>query len=281
MIKCRLIPSREEIVIDTIQLKNLLKKKLANKERKIIYNKKEDKLRVEDINTGKGITLSLPGVMGRYEKDKEAAIDEVVYYIDEALNAMAVSEQLKGNETRIFPVIRSTSFPTEKNDGTKLVYRDHTAETRIFYAIDMNQSYQLITSTQLNEEGITQESIDEIARFNLKSLPAEPKKDEVAGNIFYFFNHNDGYDASRILNHRLIQGMEKQATGKLVAAVPHQDVLILGDIQNNQGYDVLAQMTMQFFTTGNIPITSLPFYVEDGQFNPIFIMAKKRPIEED
>ncbi len=33
----------------------------------------------------------------------------------------------------------------------------------------------------------------------------------------------------------------------MVLAVPHQDVLIIGDIQDNTGYDVLAHMTMDFF----------------------------------
>ncbi len=31
-------------------------------------------------------------------------------------------------------------------------------------------------------------------------------------------------------------------------AVPHQDVLIIADIRNKTGYDVMAHLTMEFFT---------------------------------
>lgn len=62
----------------------------------------------------------------------------------------------------------------------------------------------------------------------------------------------------------------------MVLAVPHQDVLIIGDIQDNTGYDVLAHMTMDFFADGLVPITSLPFVYNNGKLEPIFIMAKNR-----
>ena len=41
--------------------------------------------------------------------------------------------------------------------------------------------------------------------------------------------------------------MQAQVEGDMTLSVPHQDVLIIGDIRNETGYDVLAQMTMHFF----------------------------------
>jgi len=235
---------------------------------------------VEDKQTGKGITLSIPGILSRYDEEKEQAIDEVVYYIDQALQAMNADQSLKGQEKNIFPVIRSTSFPTKTKDGVELVYRDHTAETRIYYALDIGQSYRLISTDFLKELNLTAGGIDEVARFNLRRLPIEYRVDEVAGNPFYFINYNDGYDGSRLLNPLLLDEMKKKAKGDLAVAVPHQDVLIFADLRNKKGYDILAQMTMKFFTTGNIPITSLPFLVEGEQLQPIFILAKNKPIDE-
>ena len=55
----------------------------------------------------------------------------------------------------------------------------------------------------------------------------------------------DSYDASRILDQSLIDKMERKVTGKLAVAIPHQDVLIFADIQNDTGYDVLAQIALQ------------------------------------
>ena len=41
----------------------------------------------------------------------------------------------------------------------------------------------------------------------------------------------------------------------MLVGVPHQDVLILADIRNKTGYDVMAHLTMEFFTKGLVPIT--------------------------
>ncbi|WP_085523074.1 DUF1444 domain-containing protein [Tuberibacillus sp. Marseille-P3662] len=266
--------------MDSIQMKKRLEKRLKTSDRRITFNKKEDKLRIEDIHTEKGITLSLPGVISRYENNQDKGIDEVVYYVDEALKVMQNTQQLKGKEDAIYPVIRSTSFPTETGDGKQLLYKDHTAETRIFYAVDLDQSYRLIDHALMEEEGLHERIVDEMARFNLRSLPFEAKKDVVAGNTFFFVNYNDGYDASRILNPVFLDQMRQRVTGEMAVAVPHQDVLIVADIQNNQGYDILGQMTMNFFSNGYIPITSLPFIYEDEQLEPIFILAKNKPKNE-
>ncbi len=127
---------------------------------------------------------------------------------------------------------------------------------------------------------LTEEQIREMARFSVKTLPTVYKKDEVAGNIFYFVNANDGYDASRILNESFLKEMSTIIEGDMTLSVPHQDVLIIGDIRNETGYDVLAQMSMHFFTVGTVPITSLSFIYEDGELEPIFILAKNRVKKE-
>lgn len=70
--------------------------------------------------------------------------------------------------------------------------------------------------------------------------------------------------------------MRERIEGDMAISVPHQDVLIIGDIRNETGYDVLAQMTMHFFSIGRVPITSLSFVYENGELTPIFILAKNR-----
>ena len=105
--------------------------------------------------------------------------------------------------------------------------------------------------------------------------------DQVQGNDYYFIATQDGYDASRILNDSFLEDMKQKATGDLAVAVPHQDVLILADIRNDIGYDILAQMTMKFFAEGRIPITSLPFIYENKKLEPVFIMARNKPRNND
>ncbi|MFC3883266.1 DUF1444 domain-containing protein [Bacillus songklensis] len=258
------------------KMRKLLEERLANEDWSLSYNRKQDTLRVEHKETKKGTTVSLPGLIAKWEEKKEAALDEMIYYITEALNVMHDEQELQGKQKHIYPVIRSTSFPTKTAEDIELVYDEHTAETRVYYALDLGKTYRLIDHAMLKKENWSHTQIREVAAFNLRSLNLPLKEDSVAGNAFYFVNTNDGYDASRILNDAFLKQFSEKVRGTMAVAVPHQDVLILADIQNDVGYDVLAQMTMSFFTNGRIPITALSFLYEDGQLEPIFILGKNR-----
>ncbi|WP_010096178.1 DUF1444 domain-containing protein [Ornithinibacillus scapharcae] len=261
----------------SLKMKQILEERLSDSNYTTRFNREQDTLRIERKNTRQGVTIKLPNIIGKFNERGEQAIDELVDHILESLKIMNQSYQLKGNEKNIFPVIRSTSFPTETKSAEKLVYKDHTAETRIFYALDLGKSYRLVDETMLENESWTLKQIDEIATFNLRSLENDYKLDRVADNDFYFFAKQDGYDASRILNDSLLEEIEGKCKGEVAIAVPHQDVLIIADIQNKTGYDILAQITMKFFTEGRIPITSLPFIYEEKKLTPIFILAKNKP----
>jgi uncharacterized protein YtpQ (UPF0354 family) len=258
------------------QMKKELETRLARVDRAISYDREKDVFRIENKSTGKGISISLSGVVAKWHIEKEKAIDEVVYYVEEGLNAMEDPIRLSDHEKNIFPVIRSASFPTEAEEGIPFLIDEHTAETKIYYAVDMGKTYRLIDSRVMEKEGWEASRIREIALFNVRSLSTPLKEDQVRGNLFYFLNTNDGYDASRILNKGFLNEMKKRITGTMVIAVPHQDVLIIADIRNNTGYDVLAQMAMSFFANGRVPITALSFIYEHGELEPIFILGKNK-----
>lgn len=261
----------------TVKLKNILKERFSNENYRTSYNRDKDTFRVEWKDSKQGITITLPNVVSKYDERGEVAIDDLTEHVEEALRIMNEEHHLSGKEKHIFPVIRATSFPTETKSGEKMLYKDHTAETRVYYALDLGKSYRLIDEGLLEKEGWTKERIDEVAAFNLRSLEIDYNKDTVAENDFYFVAKQDGYDASHILNEAFLEEMKLNAKGELAVAVPHQDVLIIADVQNKTGYDILAQMTMKFFAEGRIPITSLPFIYEDKHLEPIFILAKNRP----
>lgn len=263
----------------SIEMKRKLENRLKRPEWRFTFDHEQDTLRIEEEKSGKGMTLSLPGIISKYEAGRESVVEDIAHHVEEALQMMSEPQQLSGQEKQIFPVIRAASFPAETNEGTPFVYEDHTAETRIYYALDLGQSYRLIDEDMMKKEDWTRGHIREVARFNLRSLDHPMKTDEVAGNTFYFVNKNDGYDASRILNQALLEEMNEKVEGTLAVAVPHQDVLIFADIKNDTGYDVLGQMAMSFFTNGSVPITALSFLYENGELEPIFIMARKKPKE--
>lgn len=262
--------------MDSKKMKLELEKRLITPDRVIKFDREKDQLRIENRNTGKGITVSLPGIIAKWQTSKEKAIDEVVYYVEEGLKAMGNQPSAKEPEKKIFPVIRSTSFPSEAEEDVPFFTDDHTAETRIYYALDMGNTYRLIDVNMMKRENWTSEMIRETALFNARSLSTNLKADVVAGNTFYFLNTNDGYDASRILNKSFLEDMKTKIKGDMALAVPHQDVLIIADIENETGYDVLAQMTMSFFASGRVPITALSFLYEENELEPIFILGKNR-----
>lgn len=266
--------------MDSKKLKNILKERLADENRTFTFDSKKDTLRIENTKTNKGITVELPPVLANYENIQEKAIDEIIYYVDEALNVMGEEHSMEGKEKFIFPVIRSTSFPMEAEEGNPFLFDDHTAETRVFYALDLGKTYRLIDEKMLQREKWQGDRIREIARFNVRSLSTKVKSDIVAGNTFYFLNTNDGYDASRILNESWLRDMKDQISGTMAVAIPHQDVIIIADVQNETGYDVLAQMAMSFFASGHVPITALSFLYEEDELEPIFIMGKNKKREQ-
>lgn len=262
--------------ITNLQLKRKLDESLKNEAYLTSYNRDKDIYRVEWKETNKGMGITLSTVVAKYNQRGEEAFDELVDHIIEALRIMNETHELKGLEQYVYPVIRATSFPVETKDKTKLVTKEHTAETRVFYALDLGKSYRLIDEDMLKQANWTHDHIDEISTFNMRSLNYEYKHDRVADNDFYFIATQDGYDASRILNEIFLEEMFSKTKGEMAVAVPHQDVLIIVDIQNKAGYDVLAQLTMQFFTDGRIPITSLPFIYEDKKLEPVFILPENK-----
>lgn len=261
----------------SMKMKNILEERLANEAYRTSFNRDNDTFRIEWKASKQGVTIKLPQIIGKYNERGEVAIDELVDHLQEALAMMNRSYTLEGNEANVYPVIRATSFPQEMTTGAKLITTEHTAETRIFYALDIGKSYRLIDEGMLEKDKWTKERLHESALFNLRSLNMDYKVDTVRENDFYFIATQDGYDASRILNDAFLEEMKQRATGDLTVAVPHQDVLILADIKNDTGYDILAQLTMKYFAEGRIPITSLPFIYDEKKLEPIFILAKNKP----
>lgn len=263
------------------ELVEILKNRLTSKHFEWNFDEEKDQLRLDHTLLKKGMDLSLPEILSKYNNRKDKAIDEVVHTIAATFRAME-KEKKQGfqSEAKIFPVIRSTSFPMKTASGDAFVTNEHTAETRVYYALDLGETYRLIDESMLEALQKTMPEIKEVASFNVRGLSTKMKKDEVAGNFYYFVNNNDGYDASRILNEAFLRDIAQEIEGDMTVSVPHQDVLIIGDIRNKTGYDVLAQMTMHFFTNGTVPVTSLSFVYEEGHLEPIFIMAKNRVAEK-
>lgn len=238
------------------------------------FDREKEELRVERTDNGQGITIALSKALNKAKND-DKIIDELVYYIDESISRMG-EEKIDAEAATIYPVVRATSFPDKSKAGDQFIITPHTNETNIYYAIDFDKSYRLIDQALLESLGMSEEDMKVLAANNLQNLPVEIKKQTVQDNDFYFINHNDGYDSSRILNTDFLHEMLGKTEGEMLVGLPHQDVLIIADCKNNVGYDIMAQMMMQYFAEGLTPITSLSFSYDGTKLQPVFILGKQR-----
>ena len=260
--------------MNVFQMRDKLKARLIHLNVDFKFDREEETLRIYRTDSHKGVTIKLNAIVAKYEEQKDKIIDEIVYYVEEAIAQMGDHSLEKMEDIKIMPVVRATSFDKKTKEGHSFIYSEHTAETNIYYALDLGKSYRLIDESMLKTLNMTEQQIKEMSLFNVRKLKNKYSTDEVKGNIFYFINSNDGYDASRILNTSFLNEVQEQCEGEMLVAVPHQDVLIIADIRNKTGYDVMAHLTMEFFTKGLVPITSLSFGYDKGHLEPIFILGK-------
>lgn len=260
--------------MNVFQMRDKLKARLNHLDVDFKFDREEETLRIYRTDNHKGVTIKLNAIVAKYEEQKDKIIDEIVYYVEEAIAQMGDHSLEKMEDLKIMPVVRATSFDKKTKEGHSFIYSEHTAETNIYYALDLGKSYRLIDESMLKTLKMTEQQIKEMSLFNVRKLKNKYSTDEVKGNIFYFINSNDGYDASRILNTSFLNEVQEQCEGEMLVAVPHQDVLIIADIRNKTGYDVMAHLTMEFFTKGLVPITSLSFGYDKGHLEPIFILGK-------
>ncbi len=208
------------------------------------------------------------------QEEKDKAVQAFVSRVTRALPATEQSIRLREQQHMIYPVMRTAAFPTGETAGKRLLKREHTAESIVLYALDFGESYVLVNEEMARDAEVTTDEVHRWALHNVKQLPNEPKLDFVADNRFYFFSH-DHYAASRILNDKLLYDLQKKITGEMIAAIPHQDVLIVADVRNSAGYDVISRLAMKFYGEGHIPITPMPLMVEENrELTPIFVMPE-------
>ena len=267
--------------MNVFQMRDKLKDRLSKPEVKFTFNREDETLRISRVDNGKGVTVKVATIVAKYKEQKENIVDEIVYYVEEAIEQMKGEGLSEVNSAQIMPVLRSPSFDKKDKDGNEFVIEEHTAETNIYYVVDLGKSYRLMDEKMLESMKLSKQQLKEMALFNVRKLENKYTTDEVKGNIFYFINSNDGYDASRILNTTFLNEIQDQCEGEMLVAVPHQDVLIIADIRNKTGYDVMAHLTMEFFTKGLVPITSLSLGYDKGHFEPIFILGKNNKQKRD
>lgn len=173
---------------------------------------------------------------------------------------------------KVYPVLRSVSFA--KNSKQTFIKKEHTNETTIYYAIDLENSYKLIDEKFFNEFEITEDVLHDNAIKNLAKLPLKYNVDTVADNTFYFLNAKDGYDGARLLDDNVLKYFWNKIKSPFYVGLPHQDTLIIADVKNKKGLEILQKMMVHFFTEGRVPITTITFKYDGTNLESLFIFVE-------
>lgn len=260
--------------------KDYIFNKILSKLDKIaIYEKKEqENIYILDYN-GKKAKIDIGVFLAKLDKKQttvsDKKVEEFVYYIVENFQAQDINMKYideKDIFNNIYPVLRSSSF--NKDNKESLLKEVHTKETEVYYVLDFKKGYKFLSNTFLKERGIELSQLRKLAYNNLQKLPLKYNKDEVFGNIFYFLNAKDGYDGARLLNKEILDYFYKKIGGEYYIGLPHQDTLIISDIKNKKGLEVLQKMMVHFFTEGLVPITTITFKYDGKKIESLFIFVE-------
>ncbi len=213
-------------------------------------------------------TISLQSLYNRVEQypdQRREALYTMVNRIMAGIQGVAADRQLKGQEAAVYPVLRHHSF-LNSSEETIYVAKPHTSETVLVYALDHPHGYSIIESPMLERAGWTVDQLHAYAMENLRKLDFPVRTQEVGDHLIHFINPTDGYAASRILLDNLLEQYEQTKRGRMLGvAIPHQDVLIIADLADDQGAQLLARLTYDFASKGEVPITPIPFLYENGE----------------
>ena len=154
--------------MNVFQMRDTLKQRLKHLDVDFKFDREEETLRIYRRDNFKGVTIKLNAIVAKYEEQKEKIIDEIIYYVEEAIAQMDDNGLSKMKDIQVMPVIRSTSFDKKTKKGHQFVIEEHTAETNIYYALDLGKSYRLIDESMLKTLGLTSQQIKEMSMFNIR-----------------------------------------------------------------------------------------------------------------
>ncbi|AME08842.1 MULTISPECIES: DUF1444 family protein [Gemella] len=246
-----------------------------------IYERKlkEKSIFILDYN-GHKAKVDIDNFVKRLNNDKtkisDKKFEEFLYHLEQnfiSQNKITQNELVKEDSfKKIYPVIRSTGF--NKDNKVDLIKFSHTNETAIYLAYDFDTGYKLLDKDILKQLNTNKKTLLEIAESNLEKLPLKFNTDIVAGNTFYFLNAKDGYDGARILDKKVLNYFYDKIGGEYYLGLPHQDVLVIADIKNKKGLEILQKMMIHFFTEGLVPITTITFKYDGSNIESLFIFIE-------
>lgn len=197
----------------------------------------------------------------KYDASPEMREELISNHIAVLLETFANQEQAF-DVAQIYPVLRHKSYL--RLDTIKFAHAPYNSELVILFAIDSPKSMKFLNETDLEKSGLTLSSLQEAA-VKILELKLRSVKLQV-GNAVFFLTGGDGYVTSLLLLKDLWNDDKFPVNGKLVAAVPTRDVLIVTGSEDKQGLTTMNGVISDVMETDGYGITEIPFVYEEGQF---------------
>lgn len=165
--------------------------------------------------------------------------------------------------------IKATLFPQIKGNmdvPEPLVRRTFVAEAdlHVYYVRDFGDSMGYVKVSDLEDWGISEEELHEVALKNLENKLVLPVTTQFNGTTanFYTYNSKDGYDATRILTLD-IATLKAKFKGKVHAVMPYRDLLIVMDDATTDMVGI-SQMVKEDYHNKTYAVSPYVFVLNDN-----------------
>ncbi|KVN69461.1 hypothetical protein WM03_14630 [Burkholderia ubonensis] len=209
-----------------------------------IYESEKNRLVQPDAPSN---VVNLHNLFREYAGAKPADRHATLKHQASAVVGHAIPARLADAKAQLRPVIRSTSERGEIHlqmaTRPELAFRPLCGNLEIGIAYDSEFSVSRLTTTKLQEWGITFDEAYDIAIDNLRAESSRPWL--ALQNGVFLAQFGDYYDASRLLLTDLLY--RQPIAGAPVVMAPNRAVLLLTGDRNPAGFDTMLQVAERAF----------------------------------
>jgi uncharacterized protein YtpQ (UPF0354 family) len=198
----------------------------------------------------------------------DAILDRVIRSARKFVPDRGVSDYLALKE-RIFPMIKPVSMLAEVRERKLplLAYQILLEDLIVTYVISEPQSVVYITEEHLERWELNESELHAQALANLRQLTDEERDYKTIGSgaqRLFFWETQDGYDASRLLLTDTLAAWQAQLPGQIVIGIPNRDFLIAFSDTDRTILEGIAQQVQRDSIQQDHGLTDKLFTLQGG-----------------
>jgi uncharacterized protein YtpQ (UPF0354 family) len=159
------------------------------------------------------------------------------------------------------------AFKDRGQDPSKFdpVYQNLIDDIIILFAEDSPTNIRYINESDLREYGISKNEILDLAIKNYKQKFTNINLENKNGVLLVTVDGD--YEASAILIDDVVKKAQQQINGNLIMAIPSREVLLFTSKDNQQGIEVIKEITQKVAKESPYSISTNIFEYKNGKFS--------------